>query len=67
MISIWKYKDAPQQLKGLYSRARSIEWVLKSPPELVLEVEVLLEQGAATEEIGKAANQEREKRQGQDG
>jgi len=49
MIRIWKYKEAPEQLKGLYSRVRNVEWVLKSPPELVLEVEALLEQGAKAE------------------
>ena len=49
MIRIWKYKVAPKQLKDLYSRVRSVEWVLKSPPDLVLEVEVLFKQGAATE------------------
>lgn len=39
MIRIWKFKDAPQSLKELYSLTAEPAWVLEVPSEMASEIQ----------------------------
>jgi hypothetical protein len=51
MIRIWKFTDAPQDLRDLYSEGSAETWVLEAPPGESAEAEILLV--PRDEDIGK--------------